>query len=313
MNLNRSCDNPNCDNCNREPNSIYQNTPVFNELSYDRDQNSYINPNSNDSDRIYDQQNNDFQQHEPYNDSSYPSKKYKQKYHQYRQPMNLPCDRPMDPYSDPQCDRPMGPPCDRPMCPPCDRPMGPPCDRPMGPPCDRPMGPPCDRPMGSPCDRPMGPPCDRPMGPHCDRPMGPPCDRPMGPPCDRPMGPPCNKPMGPPCDRPMGPPCDRAMGSETQYQTNGQPNNYVSNDELLHFLLKKYKIDKNNLISYILTTREKKFKITVIQNFYEDNGHLIHKPIHVQYKLFKQWNSGRIHISKEEFENFHDQFMKGSI
>lgn len=86
-------------------------------------------------------------------------------------------------------------------------------------------------------------------------------------------------------------------------------NHQITNDDLLDFVLRKYKIDKNKLIHSLIRIREQEHKMCVFHNFYKYNECLISKSLKEQYKVFKKWYCGCIPIEKEDFEKYYDKFI----
>ena len=106
-------------------------------------------------------------------------------------------------------------------------------------------------------------------------------------------------------------PRHNSFSNMNNYPHNNQKyNDCIDDTYLLKYLLKKYNLDKQKLICSIQKTREKNFKRQVICNFYEDNAHLINRPFIEQYRMFKEWNHDGIHISKEDFENYYERYIK---
>jgi hypothetical protein len=97
---------------------------------------------------------------------------------------------------------------------------------------------------------------------------------------------------------------------------NNKPrDNSISDEYLLEYLLMKYKLDKDKLVQSILKSHEHDNKLHVMWEFYKDNKFLIKqsKPLKDHYKVFKQWNCNRIDISREELEDYFDQYVRPNI
>ena len=89
------------------------------------------------------------------------------------------------------------------------------------------------------------------------------------------------------------------------------PRDFVITDEyLLDYLLKKYGIDQHKLVLTIRKNKELEFKKFTLKCFYRENNHIKCKPIKEQYKVFKNWNCSDIYISKEELEDYYEQYIK---
>lgn len=86
-------------------------------------------------------------------------------------------------------------------------------------------------------------------------------------------------------------------------------NYQITNDDLLDFLLRKYKIDKNKLIYSLTRLKEQEQKLCIIQNFYRHHKCLVPRPIKEQYKVFKKWYCGCIPIKKKDLENYCDKLI----
>jgi sulfur relay (sulfurtransferase) DsrF/TusC family protein len=84
----------------------------------------------------------------------------------------------------------------------------------------------------------------------------------------------------------------------------------VTDEYLLNYLLKKYKLDKHKLVQMIKKTKENEFKMLVLKDFYEDCENIQLKPVKEQYQLFKRWNHSGIWITKEELENYYEKYIK---
>jgi hypothetical protein len=86
----------------------------------------------------------------------------------------------------------------------------------------------------------------------------------------------------------------------------------VTDEYLLDYLLRKYKLDKHKLISSIKKTKENEIKMHIMKDFYKYCKHYnqINKPCKELYKIFKQWNRSGIDIFKEEFENYYEEYAK---
>ena len=103
------------------------------------------------------------------------------------------------------------------------------------------------------------------------------------------------------------------LQNKFKYRLEQENNDFIVTDEyLLDYLLKKYKLDKNKLICMIKKMKEHEFKNMVLKDFYDDidNDYIRDKPIKEQYQLFKQWNYNNIKISKEELENYYDKNIR---
>lgn len=95
--------------------------------------------------------------------------------------------------------------------------------------------------------------------------------------------------------------------------TNKIPNEFIVTDEyLLDYLLKKYKLDKYKLITSIKKLKEQENKICIMKDFYKYNKNLMisYKPFKEHYKFFKQWNGTCIDVSKMELEDYYEKYVK---
>ena len=89
----------------------------------------------------------------------------------------------------------------------------------------------------------------------------------------------------------------------------------MTDEYLLDYLLRKYKLDKYKLIASIKKSKENEFKLHVLKDFYKHHKYLIKlcKPLKEQYKIFKQWNCSGMDISREELEDFYEEFIKSRV
>ncbi|XWV26987.1 hypothetical protein QJ857_gp0062 [Tupanvirus soda lake] len=100
------------------------------------------------------------------------------------------------------------------------------------------------------------------------------------------------------------------------YNTSLCSDDFIVTDEyLLDYLLKKYKLDKHKLILSIKKSKENETKLCILRDFYKYNKNLIKicMPIKEQYKIFKKWNGSDINISKEELEDYYENYIKGNL
>ncbi len=205
--------------------------------------------------------------------------------------------------------------------------------------------PPFNRPCNEPCP-PFNRPCPKPFNNNCGGPQCGPCPPrvcPPTPPCPpefigpNPCGPgPCGpNPCGPgPCGpNQCGPnQCGPNPGPDPYYEPSPYPDNdnssesgsgsdseqcgkynyddEITNDFLLDYLLRKYKLSKDKLISSIKKHRKNEFRILILKNFYELHLYLINKPLKEQYKVFKKWNTSGVGVSKEYFENYFEENIR---
>jgi len=84
----------------------------------------------------------------------------------------------------------------------------------------------------------------------------------------------------------------------------------ITDEYLLDYLLKKYKLDKNKLVLLIKKNKETEFKNLTIKDFYKQHKKIKHKPIKEQYTVLKRWNSSGLPVSKEELEDYHEKYIK---
>lgn len=87
-------------------------------------------------------------------------------------------------------------------------------------------------------------------------------------------------------------------------------NYYITDGELLDFLLKKYNLNKQMLVNSILKQKEHKFKFNLLKNFFDKNKKRTNRPIRDLYRFFKEWNYDGPHIGKEEFEDHYEKYIK---
>lgn len=96
----------------------------------------------------------------------------------------------------------------------------------------------------------------------------------------------------------------------TEY-CNKIPEIVISDEYLLTYMLKKYKVDKQKLISMLKNLKEKEIKTDVIKEFYKRNPEVLKKQLSEQFKIFKIWNDSGFPIFKDQLEcyltdNFND-------
>lgn len=84
----------------------------------------------------------------------------------------------------------------------------------------------------------------------------------------------------------------------------------ITDEYLLNYLLKKYKIDKQKLIMMLRRSRESEYKYFIMKKFYKVNNTVYKLQFHEQYKIFKQWNNSGVYISKEDLENYYDSHIR---
>ena len=137
------------------------------------------------------------------------------------------------------------------------------------------------------------------------------------PPCSRPCQPPCppNIPPQPRCIEPVDDFCDFDDGCplpppDRFYNDDACINNEITDDYLLNYLLRKYKIDKQKLIVMLRKSRESDYKSFVMKKFYKENKNARNMQFREQYKIFKQWNNSGVYISKEELENYYENHIR---
>jgi len=111
------------------------------------------------------------------------------------------------------------------------------------------------------------------------------------------------------------PPCNIISESGSIPCTDSHFNPSVVTDEfLLNYLLKKYKLDKIKLINSIIKHREIDAKLCIMRDFYDQNKKILFKPtckpFKEQYKIFKEWNCSGIYICKEELEDYYENHVK---
>lgn len=89
----------------------------------------------------------------------------------------------------------------------------------------------------------------------------------------------------------------------------------ISDEYLLNYLLRKYKLDKYKLIASIKKSKDYENKIYIMKTFYKNNKFLIntYKPFIEHWKIFKKWNCGRLDINKEELQDYYEEYVKSRI
>ncbi|QGR53758.1 hypothetical protein [Moumouvirus maliensis] len=84
----------------------------------------------------------------------------------------------------------------------------------------------------------------------------------------------------------------------------------VTDEYLLDYLLKKYRLDKNKLVYTIQEQKKREYKSIIIEFFYKENMGIKYKNIKEQYKIFKKWNESGLEISFEDLDNFFEEKIK---
>ena len=96
--------------------------------------------------------------------------------------------------------------------------------------------------------------------------------------------------------------CNNCM-NDIQYNNCNQIscNDNITDEYLLNYLLKKFNINKNNLIHTIKKHNESEEKKFLVKDFLEKNKYLENLDGNELYKLFCLWNKNNIHITENEF------------
>lgn len=86
-------------------------------------------------------------------------------------------------------------------------------------------------------------------------------------------------------------------------------NIFISDSEILEYLLWKYRLDKCKVIYSMKKSKEKEIKLITIKKFFQSNQNLYFKSVKEQYKLFEKWNyecnNGCVCITFCEFEDYY--------
>ena len=148
--------------------------------------------------------------------------------------------------------------------------------------------------------------CD--IDPCFDEPCGP-CElpRPCGP-CELPR--PCNLPR--PFELPG--PCRQFDPCEPNeyYCDDDLPerSTCISDEYLLNYLLKKYKLDKQKLIVSIQKNKDNEIKCSIMDKFYRTHHQIRNRPFREQYRIFKNWNQSEYYICQEELEDYYEKYVR---
>lgn len=86
--------------------------------------------------------------------------------------------------------------------------------------------------------------------------------------------------------------------------------NFITDEYLLDYLLKRYKLDKQKLILMLTRSKENEYKFYILNKFYHDHKEIEYKPFRDQYRAFKEWNCNDIHITRDELEDFYETYKK---
>lgn len=103
--------------------------------------------------------------------------------------------------------------------------------------------------------------------------------------------------------------CEKTMGGK-HYVKSKYRKFIVTDEYLLEYLLKKYRLEKNKLIHMIENQKKHEYIMSVIEFFYKENKEIKKKPIKDQYKYFKQWNESGLKISIEDLDNYYENKIK---
>ncbi|AGC01756.1 hypothetical protein H012_gp709 [Acanthamoeba polyphaga moumouvirus] len=87
----------------------------------------------------------------------------------------------------------------------------------------------------------------------------------------------------------------------------------VTDEYLLDYLLKKYRLEKNKLIHTIQEQKKREYKSMIIEFFYKENVNVKYKNIKEQYKILKKWNESGLEISFEDLDNFFEEKIKNYL
>ncbi|AUV58224.1 hypothetical protein [Bandra megavirus] len=103
--------------------------------------------------------------------------------------------------------------------------------------------------------------------------------------------------------------CEKTMGGK-HYVKSKYRKFIVTDEYLLEYLLKKYRLEKSKLIHMIENQKKHEYIISIIEFFYKENKEIKNKPIKDQYKYFKQWNESGLKISIEDLDNYYENKIK---
>ncbi len=108
--------------------------------------------------------------------------------------------------------------------------------------------------------------------------------------------------------------------NENQYHQHFPNGQYASETEaymitdeyLLNYLLRKYKLDKYKLIASIKRAKDHENKMHHMKVFYKNNKFLIvtYRPFSEHWKKFKIWSNGNSNVSKEELQDYYDEYIR---
>jgi hypothetical protein len=90
----------------------------------------------------------------------------------------------------------------------------------------------------------------------------------------------------------------------------------ITDEYLLNYLLKKYKLDKTKLIASIMKAKHDEMKMEIMRNFYMQHHYLIKviKPMKEHYRIFREWCADdTIDITKADLESYYENYGKQKI
>lgn len=84
----------------------------------------------------------------------------------------------------------------------------------------------------------------------------------------------------------------------------------VTDGYLLDYLLRFYRLDKEKLIISIKKSKEKEFKMGIIDNFYCQNRHLWNRPFPEHLRAFSKFSYCGPIIDPEDLESYYEEFIR---
>ena len=85
----------------------------------------------------------------------------------------------------------------------------------------------------------------------------------------------------------------------------------ITDECILEYLLIKYRLDKNRLISLLVRKAENEIRCSILNAFFCEFGRTSCKDVCEQYEIFKRWNYDSVCVSRSEFEDYYDTYIKG--